>query len=495
MENRTYLWLHLTFDIIRRKQAAFAKMSNIQSLLDSLPSKISDAYDEILRKSEDESVAESLLQIMLAATRPLTLDEANIALTLATEESRPLSHDELDSKLWAKEGFKSTVKNLCGLFITVHNSKLFFIHQTAREFLVTPHISDGKGKETWKGRLSVPRAHGVVSRTCLYYLSLDGFSADFDNHITVVTHDKLDKRYSFLKYSAINWTLHYKSRQDQVERHSPQLAKALLDTPGRQRDIWLSFHSLSTNDSLNIAQNWVGLILASFLGLTDVVDDILIQNRPDINAGGARFYGNALQVASARGHRETVKLLLSKNADVNAQGGAYGNALQAASRAGHREIVELLLSENADVSAQGGFFGNALQAASYTGHREIVKLLLSNANVNAQGGYLGNALQAASYTGHREIVELLLSMNADVNAQGGYYGNALRAASTRGHREIVELLRSRGAIEEIISPALSILSARTPQIGVFRLGCRSGAFNLPEVSFLKVSTAKQHTCT
>ena len=179
MENRTYLWLHLTFDIIRRKQAAFAKMSNIQSLLDSLPSKISDAYDEILRKSEDESVAESLLQIMLAATRPLTLDEANIALTLATEESRPLSHDELDSKLWPKEGFKSTVKNLCGLFITVHDSKLFFIHQTAREFLVTPHIPDGKGKETWKGRLSVPRAHGVVSKTCLYYLSLDGFSADY----------------------------------------------------------------------------------------------------------------------------------------------------------------------------------------------------------------------------------------------------------------------------------------------------------------------------
>ena len=242
MENRTYLWLHLTFDIIRRKQAAFAKMSNIQSLLDSLPSKISDAYDEILRKSEDESVAESLLQIMLAATRPLTLDEANIALTLATEESRPLSHDELDSKLWPKEGFKSTVKNLCGLFITVHDSKLFFIHQTAREFLVTPHIPDGKGKETWKGRLSVPRAHGVVSKTCLYYLSLDGFSADCDNYGDV-QYDKLDKRYSFLKYSAINWVLHYKSRQDQVERHSLQLAKALLDTPGQQREhlVKLSF--------------------------------------------------------------------------------------------------------------------------------------------------------------------------------------------------------------------------------------------------------------
>ncbi|OXV06425.1 hypothetical protein Egran_05807 [Elaphomyces granulatus] len=183
--------------------------------------------------------------------------------------------------------------------------------------------------------------------------------------------DDLDQRYSFLKYSAINWVLHYKLRQDQVERHSLQLAKALLDTPGQQRDIWSSIHFRSTNHAARIHQNWAGLILASFLGLTDVVDDILIQNGSDINAGGARFYDNALQAASVEGHRETVELLLSKNANVNAQGGAFGNALQAASRNGHREVVELLLSKNANVNAQGGVFGNALQAASFAGHREV----------------------------------------------------------------------------------------------------------------------------
>ena len=50
-----------------------------------------------------------------------------------------------------------------------------------------------------------------------------------------------------------------------------------------------------------------------------------------------------------------VELLLSKGADVNAQGGGeYGNALQAASRGGHEKVVELLLSKGADVNAQGG---------------------------------------------------------------------------------------------------------------------------------------------
>jgi hypothetical protein len=36
-----------------------------------------------------------------------------------------------------------------------------------------------------------------------------------------------------------------------------------------------------------------------------------------------------------------VKLLLKKNADVNAQGGKYGNALQAVSKGGHEQVVLL----------------------------------------------------------------------------------------------------------------------------------------------------------
>jgi len=69
-----------------------------------------------------------------------------------------------------------------------------------------------------------------------------------------------------------------------------------------------------------------------------------------------------------------VELLVSKGADVNAQGGHFGTALQAASSGGHEKIVELLVSKGADVNAQGGYFGTALQAASFQGHEKIVEL-------------------------------------------------------------------------------------------------------------------------
>jgi ankyrin repeat protein len=54
-----------------------------------------------------------------------------------------------------------------------------------------------------------------------------------------------------------------------------------------------------------------------------------------------------------------VKLLLEKNADVNAQdGGYYGNALQAASAGGHEQVVKLLLEKGANISAQDRDFGS-----------------------------------------------------------------------------------------------------------------------------------------
>jgi ankyrin repeat protein len=183
---------------------------------------------------------------------------------------------------------------------------------------------------------------------------------------------------------------------------------------------------------------------ASAEGHREIVQ-LLLDKGADINAQGG-LYGNALHIASTRGHQEIVQLLLDKGADVNAQGGEYGNALYTASAGGHQEIVQLLLGKGADVNAQGGRYSNALQAASAEGHQEIVQLLLDKgADINAQGGFYGNALYTASAGGHQEIVQLLLDKGADVNAQGGLYGNALQAASARGHQEIVQLLLDKGA--------------------------------------------------
>jgi ankyrin repeat protein len=154
-----------------------------------------------------------------------------------------------------------------------------------------------------------------------------------------------------------------------------------------------------------------------------------------------------LLLAAENGHKQVVKLLVDKGAEVNAQGGGYGNALQTASARGYKEIVKLLLDKGAEVDAQGGYYGDTLQAASAGGHEVVVRLLVDKgAEVNAQGGPYGNALQAASARGYKEIVKLLLNKGANVNAQGGLYNHALYAALDGGYGEIVKLLLDKGAV-------------------------------------------------
>ena len=82
-----------------------------------------------------------------------------------------------------------------------------------------------------------------------------------------------------------------------------------------------------------------------------------------------------LYVAAEKGAGAITRKLLDKGADVNAHGGRYGNALQAASAGGHKEMATLLLDKGADVNAQGGRYGNALQAALAGGHKEVATLL------------------------------------------------------------------------------------------------------------------------
>ncbi|KAJ4984272.1 hypothetical protein SVAN01_10241 [Stagonosporopsis vannaccii] len=167
--------------------------------------------------------------------------------------------------------------------------------------------------------------------------------------------------------------------------------------------------------------------------------ELLLNLGADVNAQG---WGEdcALHIASFMGYKEIVMLLLRAGADVHLPG-SHGGALQAASPIGYEGITKLLLDSGADVNMQGGLHGNALQAASYCGNKEVVKLLLDRgAQINAQGEQYNNALQAASYRGDKEVVKLLLGHGADVNAQGGGFGNALQAASYRGNKEVVTLL-------------------------------------------------------
>lgn len=129
--HRTYLWVHLTLDLIERD--INIDRAGISQATTHLPKTVYEAYEKILSKSLDPGEAERLLHIVVAATRPLTLKEMNFALTLQAHHQ---SYADLDLK--TDERFSEIVRDLCGLFVTVVNGSIYLLHQTAKEFLV-PH--------------------------------------------------------------------------------------------------------------------------------------------------------------------------------------------------------------------------------------------------------------------------------------------------------------------------------------------------------------------
>ena len=495
MNNRTYLWLFLTIDIITRSPSAYGKESDIGSLLSDLPSEVSSAYEKILSRSSDPERARILLQLIMAATRPLSLQEVNIALTLATQKENCTSYKQLD--LWPPENFKSTIQNICGLFVSVHDGKVSLIHQTAREFLLIRNTELPSNK--WQGYLDMTTAHCTMFQICLDYLNLHDFAIPVDQ---LDPDNPLQQRDELFKYAALNWAIHYVSQDSERVKDSCGAAK-LCDISLPQRSDW--FDTYCDEAYRNPAQ-WNSLGIASLLGLRDVAETFLNKGA-DIGAQGEGF-ANALCAASEGGHEKVVQMLLDKGADINintqgelydnalcaalqegyekivqmlldkgpdfdAQNGYYGNALYVASRGGYEKVVQILLKKEVDINIQGEYYGDALYAASQEGHEKVVEMLLDKeadgfgkalcaasrggyekvvqmflnkeADVSAQGESFANALCAASKGGHEKVVQLLLGKGADINAQVEFYGNALEAASSGGYDQIVQMLLEKGA--------------------------------------------------
>ena len=397
MDNRTYLWLFLTIDIIKGSRSQYSKKSSIDKLLLNLPPKISDAYERILSRSSDKKLARILLQLIVATTRPLSLEETNVALTLAAQEPPPRSYKEVD--LWPLSEFESIVQDICGLFVSVHDGKLYLIHQTAKEFLLGSSGSHSTHLGKWQGCFDITQAHGTVSKVCLHYLNFDDLSSASG-----------EPRRLF-DYAANNWPDHYTLQSCELARKSRRAAQSLCNRAASEGQ-WLNFYGPTNRLFFGELPQCTSLAIASYLELVYVIEDCLTEGA-EVNAQDALF-GNALQAASLGGHYQVVQLLLENGANINTQGGRFNNALYAASVHGHSQVVQLLLEKGADINTQSGRFGNALYEASVHGYYQVVQLLLEKgADINTQSGRFGNALYEASGQGHYQVVKLLLENGAE----------------------------------------------------------------------------------
>lgn len=280
-KHRTYLWLYLVLD--RLKSTPFKQTSGgIDFVIQALPATVNEAYEKILSRSKNRTKARKAVLILLAAYRPLTLREMQIAVDLNID-----TQGDLDME--SDENFKESLREWCGLFIAVHDKRVYFLHQTAREFLlpIAVCLSGPPITRTWAHMLDIYQAHAVLAESCTVYLTL---------------RTEKDGLTELLDYSARQWGFHL--REANIENTAGlSLALKICDPNSNHYAAWAKIYLQA---HYSFPQNATNLILASYFGHKGVVRVLLDTGKVDVDAKDGDGL-TPLSWAAAGGHKTVVR--------------------------------------------------------------------------------------------------------------------------------------------------------------------------------------------
>ncbi|KAI2469435.1 hypothetical protein F4781DRAFT_216045 [Annulohypoxylon bovei var. microspora] len=233
--HRTYLWVYLVFDMISDLWSTCTTTDELRLSTRMLPRTVEAAYDKILCKSPNQEKAKQLLHIIVAAYTPLYLEEVELALAI-----RENHQTYTDLGLRGKDQFRKTVRELCGLFVTIVDSKVYLLHQTAREFLIKQQASDEPenpsqeiGGLRWKFSLNLLESHRILAKICIYYLLFQEFQEYPIGGKHALRHDSFHYHRSandvFISYSATYWLTHWRLAQIRDDEPIQRLLFRLFD--------------------------------------------------------------------------------------------------------------------------------------------------------------------------------------------------------------------------------------------------------------------------
>ncbi|KAE8449349.1 hypothetical protein EG329_008250 [Mollisiaceae sp. DMI_Dod_QoI] len=481
--NRTYLWLHLIINQIRISSGVSTAPRLIR-IINEIPATVESAYEEILNKSTDIDLAKRLLHIhYYRSHEAASLDEINVALNIQ-QQAHTLEYLELESR----DKFYGTVRNLCGLFVSIVDSQVFLIHQSAREYLQAG-THPAQAAASWKNCVDMMKAEDILADCCMRYLMFEEFrnrrppglrvedSGEIwwdseDNGFTIDElrniYEPLDlDRYPFLQYAALYWPFYYTSKRGDELNH---MAMTLSDPDS---DYFPTWFCIWLGNSFMNAAFWgtdyhlmllcTHLMVASILGLEVIVEE-LAQNKGQINA---TIYGfSALSFATLSGRSPVVTSLLDAGAATTViihPGKCCAPPLSVAIRYS-RGTAELLLRYGASVHDRWiDYSGNSwspLEIAVLYGIRDgnrcpiAESLIKRGADINPEGRV--SALQLAVLNNDFTMVELLLNNGSNVNHNPhSITPPALYAATMNGNLKMMAILLDSGADVNIEANQLS----------------------------------------
>ncbi|KAK0725864.1 ankyrin repeat-containing domain protein [Lasiosphaeris hirsuta] len=441
-----FLWAHLALERIQTALRDGATVAELRETVNDIPDELGGLFALLLGNINPKYAAETktMLAIALSAQRPLGLPEFRHAVALATagapvsslkelEESSNTVQDDatMRRRIRSRCGGLLEVKDLgeatsTGLDVADKASDLEvvqFIHQSVRDSLQSAREEYGS---------LVAEGHSTLARACIQYLSFKE-THELAGHLrsgSRVNAALSQARLPLLSYAVEACFYHC---QEAEKRGVPQAE--LIDQRFGQPEKDESFRSFVTiHNALRHGETYslgLGLLqLAVEYNLAAYVEKRLAKSVADIDVvleDGQTY----VQIAVSRSHLETLKVLISHNADVNFSQVPYcGEApyrasyrdvrpLVVACQKGSVELVQVLLENGAEVSyctvSHGGMHINqALVSAAYSGNIEVVERLL-----NADPATFSHPeIRLSAITGLRDAVRELVEEESSAHRQG-----------------------------------------------------------------------------
>ncbi|UZP43096.1 hypothetical protein NXS19_010912 [Fusarium pseudograminearum] len=428
----TFLWVSFVVQELTRKRTCL----QIQDAMEDLPKGLYPIFTRMLLAidSKYHEISAEIFKWVAFAERPLTLDE----LAVANVDIQ----DEVNAKLIADR------VAICRPFLRVHQEKVFFVHQSAKEYL--SQSQQGQNLPPPKFQLIPDQCHDVIAHKCLKVMENDflrrntadgqpdaDFEAGYDNDGSWVLKSTLD---GLLRYAIEYWSRHARLSATQTQWLSD------LNRPFLQDFAMRKAYSADVAASLSKYP----IHFASYLGLASWLE--LLYRKT--NLCGWIWIRSWRQIFSlelptpvecafiGRGDEMTIRFLLKHGSKISHEA-IFHTILR-----GQPSAVQQILHHGVKTEVESRYLLREtplIFSVSY-GRESMVRLLLANnAKIEAKDEYGGTALMTAAVNGDRAMVQLLIDHGANINANDDMGKDALIMAAKHGKSDVVQMLLDHGA--------------------------------------------------